>query len=78
MKYATRRWMEEASNQGLDFKVCTWVHDEWQTEVRGSLEDAERLAKIQRDSIQWAGLELGIMCPLAGESSIGKSWKDTH
>jgi len=78
MKYATRRWMEEASNQGLDFKVCTWVHDEWQTEIRGSLEDAERLAKIQRDAIEWAGLHLGIMCPLAGESSIGKSWKDTH
>ena len=78
MKYATRRWMEEASNQGLDFKVCTWVHDEWQTEIRGSLEDAERLAKIQREAIEWAGLHLGIMCPLAGESSIGKSWKDTH
>ena len=78
MKYATRRWMEEASNQGLQFKVCTWVHDEWQTEIRGSLEDAERLAKIQRDAIEWAGLHLGIMCPLAGESSIGKSWKDTH
>ena len=78
MKYATRRWMEEASNQGLDFKVCTWVHDEWQTEIRGSLEDAESLAKIQREAIEWAGLHLGIMCPLAGESSIGKSWKDTH
>lgn len=78
MKYATRRWMEEASKQGLDFKVCTWVHDEWQTEIRGSLEDAERLAEIQREAIEWAGLHLGIMCPLAGESSIGKSWKDTH
>lgn len=78
MKYATKRWMEEASKQGLDFKVCTWVHDEWQTEIRGSIEDAERLAKIQRKAIEWAGLHLGIMCPLAGESSIGKSWKDTH
>lgn len=78
MKYATKRWMEEAGNQGLDFKVCTWVHDEWQTEIRGSIEDAERLAKIQREAIEWAGTHLGIMCPLAGESSIGKSWKDTH
>jgi len=78
MKYATRRWMSEAKASGLDFKICTWVHDEWQTEIRGSYEDAERLAKIQCDAITWAGLELGIMCPLEGESSIGKSWKDTH
>ena len=78
MKYATRRWREQAKQEGLDFKICTWVHDEWQTEVRGSYQDAERLAQIQRDAIQWAGLHLGIMCPLEGESSIGKSWKDTH
>ena len=78
MKYATRRWREQAKQEGLDFKICTWVHDEWQTEVRGSYEDAERLAQIQCDAIQWAGLHLGIMCPLEGESSIGKSWKDTH
>lgn len=78
MKYATRRWREQAKQEGLDFKICTWVHDEWQTEVRGSYQDAERLAQIQCDAIQWAGLHLGIMCPLEGESSIGKSWKDTH
>lgn len=78
MKYATRRWREQAKQEGLDFKICTWVHDEWQTEVRGSYEDAERLAEIQCEAIKWAGLHLGIMCPLEGESSIGKSWKDTH
>jgi len=78
MKYATLRWKEEATKEGLDFKICTWVHDEWQTEIRGSYEDAERLAKIQCDAIKWAGLHLGILCPLEGESAIGNSWKDTH
>jgi DNA polymerase-1 len=78
MKYATLRWREEAKREGLDFKICTWVHDEWQTEIRGSYEDAERLAEIQCEAIKWAGLHLGIMCPLEGESSIGKSWKETH
>lgn len=78
MKYATLRWREKARQEGLDFKICTWVHDEWQTEIRGSYQDAERLAEIQCEAIKWAGLHLGIMCPLEGESAIGKSWKDTH
>jgi DNA polymerase-1 len=78
MKYATRRWREIADREKIDYKICTWVHDEWQTQVRGGLDVAERLGEIQRDAIKWAGLHLGIMCPLEGESSIGKSWKDTH
>ena len=78
MKYATRRWREIADREKIDYKICTWVHDEWQTQVRGALDVAERLGEIQRDAIKWAGLHLGIMCPLEGESSIGKSWKDTH
>jgi DNA polymerase-1 len=78
MKWATRKWIEDATKEKIKFKLVTWPHDEWQTEVEGSLDAAERLGEIQRNSIEWTGLELNIMCPLAGSTDIGKSWLDTH
>ena len=70
--------IEDATKEKIKFKLVTWPHDEWQTEVAGSLDAAERLGEIQRNSIEWTGLELNIMCPLAGSTDIGKSWLDTH
>ena len=78
MKWATRKWIEDATKEKIKFKLVTWPNDEWQTEVEGSLDAAERLGEIQRNSIEWTGLELNIMCPLAGSTDIGKSWLDTH
>ena len=78
MKHATRKWINMARKEGIQFKLVTWPHDEWQTEVIGSKDAAERLGAIQRRSIESVGLELGMMCPLAGSTDIGKSWLDTH
>ena len=78
MKWATRQWINDANAEGIKFKLVTWPHDEWQTEVYGGMDVAERLGEIQRKSIETVGVELGIMCPLAGSTDIGTSWLDTH
>ena len=78
MKWATRQWIKDATAEGIKFKLVTWPHDEWQTEVYGGYDVAERLGYLQRKSIETVGLELGLMCPLAGSTDIGKSWLDTH
>lgn len=78
MKHAALRWTREADALGFNYKLCTWPHDEWQTAIKGTREEAEYLGHIQREAIEWAGKELGLMCPLAGSTDIGKSWLDTH
>jgi DNA polymerase I-like protein with 3'-5' exonuclease and polymerase domains len=78
MKHAMVKWHKEADKLGLQYRLANFVHDEWQSICYGSKEDAERLARLQREAIEWAGRELGVRCPLAGASTIGKTWLDTH
>jgi DNA polymerase-1 len=78
MKHAALEWNRKAKLEGLKFKLVTWPHDEWQTEVEGTKEDAELLGSIQRQSIVDTGKKLSILCPLAGSTDIGKNWFDTH
>ena len=78
MKHACLKWIADAEREKINFKLVTWPHDEWQTEVVGSRDAAERLGEIQRKAIEWAGTDLGLMCPLAGSTDIGKNWFDTH
>lgn len=85
MKHAARIWIEEARERMIPFKLCTWPHDEWQTEVglpsypmSLNMEMAEELGSIQRQSIVTAGERLGMFCPLAGSTDIGYNWKETH
>lgn len=78
MKHACLKWIADAEKERIQFKLVTWPHDEWQTEVIGSRDAAERLGEIQRNAIEYVGKELGLMCPLAGSTDIGKNWLDTH
>lgn len=78
MKHAALQWVKQAKAQGFDFKLCTWPHDEWQTEVKGDINVAEKLGEIQRQSIVDTGVKFGMMCPLAGSTDIGANWYDTH
>jgi DNA polymerase-1 len=78
MKYAALRWTSEANRLGFNYRLCTWPHDEWQTAIKGTQEEAEHLGLIQRQAIEWAGTELGLLCPLAGSTDIGRNWLDTH
>lgn len=78
MKHAAIRWTRQAAYEGIKFKLVTWPHDEWQTEVNGCHSDAERLGIIQRNAIVDTGIDLNIMCPLAGSTNIGTNWYETH
>jgi len=78
MKHAAIDWVRKAKAKQFDFKLVTWPHDEWQTEVKGSKEEAEELGGIQRQSIVDTGVKFAMMCPLAGSTDVGKNWRDTH
>jgi DNA polymerase I len=78
MKHAALLWVQRAKEEGIDFKLCTWPHDEWQTEVSGGAEVADRLGAIQRQSIVDVGVKFNMMCPLAGSTDVGLNWYDTH
>lgn len=78
MKHAAIAWVNSAKAAGIKFKLVTWPHDEWQTEVYGDRDVAERLGQIQRQSIVDTGVKLSIMCPLAGSTDIGRDWFETH
>jgi DNA polymerase-1 len=69
-------WHRQAKAEGISFKQCVWVHDEWQTEV--DEHQAQRLGEIQVQSIIDAGKFFKLNCPMDGEAKIGKSWLETH
>lgn len=78
MKHANILWRTRAKTEGIPFKQVNFVHDEWQTEVYGTKEQAERLGEIQRQSLEDIGRKLSVFCPLAGNTKIGKTWLQTH
>ena len=78
MKHANVLWRKELRKTGIQFKQVDFVHDEWQTEVIGTKEEAEEVGRIQRWAIKQTGEDLGLFCPLAGSSDIGRSWAETH
>lgn len=78
MKHANILWRTKAKAEGIPFKQVNMVHDEWQVEVYGTMEQAERLGEIQRWSLEETGRGLGVFCPLAGNTKVGKTWLETH
>lgn len=78
MKHANIGWRDELDRQGIEYKQVNFVHDEWQTEVRGASTLAERVGQAQVDSIRRVGETFGLRCPLDGKYKIGKTWLDTH
>ena len=78
MKTANLRWRRELKGLMIPFMQINDVHDEWVTEHTGELEEAEEIGKVQCEAIEWAGEELGLYCPLAGETKIGRNWAEVH
>lgn len=92
MKHANILWRKELDNvqrlriRSSDqhghslylYKQCNFVHDEWQTKVFGSEEDARMVGQCQRDSLTRIGESFGLNIRMDGESKIGKTWHDTH
>lgn len=78
MKLANILWTEQADKEKIRYKQVNFVHDEWQTQVYDSMDAAERMGVIQRESLVTAGEMVGCYCPLAGSTNIGFNWLETH
>jgi DNA polymerase-1 len=76
MKRATILWTERLRDERIPFRLCTWPHDEWQTAT--PTEHGEYVGEVQRWAIEQTGRDLGLFCPLAGSTSIGRNWNETH
>lgn len=76
MKYAMIRLNEEVQRLGLRAWKVLDMHDEGQWECVP--EDVPKLRAIMDDCVRWAGVHLGMNCPLASDSIMGRSWYDTH
>lgn len=61
---------------GKDWGFLTWMHDEFQCEVREDI--AEEFAELANSCIVDAGVYYKIDCPHQGESDIGCNWYETH
>ena len=77
MKHANIMWRCWLDEEDIRYKQVDFVHDEWQTEAY-TWEEAKAIGRIQCDAIVVAGRELGLKCPLAGQSNIGLTWRHTH
>ena len=78
MKHTLLRWTAEARKVGINFKLVGFIHDEYQTEVIGTKEEAEALGKLQADCMLEVGQELGFKIPTPGSFDVGNNWLDTH
>lgn len=52
------------------------IHDEVQFSCQA--EHAEELGRTFCNALRKAGQILNFNCPIDGEFSVGKTWKDTH
>jgi DNA polymerase I-like protein with 3'-5' exonuclease and polymerase domains len=78
MKHSLLKWHKQARKEGINFKMVGFIHDEYQVEVVGTREEAERLGQIQAKSMLETGEELGFKIPTPGSYDIGKNWAETH
>ncbi len=76
MKLAMCLWNTWATKAKLDYKQCSFVHDEFNCEVHKR--DAVKLGELQVKSIIRAGELLNLNIALDGESQIGQSWAEVH
>lgn len=78
MKHAILKGLKEIKASGINAKIVGFIHDETQTEVNGTKEEADEVGRIQKQAIADVGLDLGFKCPLLGSADIGRTWNDTH
>lgn len=78
MAHSRLMWTKELKGDMINFHPVGFIHDENQTEVIGTREEAEHVKEVQINAIVKTGVELGFLCPLAGSGSVGKDWSQTH
>lgn len=76
MKQALVLLDEALRKKKIWYGFCVNVHDEWQIETKEK--DGELVGQLAVQSIQEAGVLLGLRCPVSGEFNTGKTWRDTH
>jgi DNA polymerase I-like protein with 3'-5' exonuclease and polymerase domains len=76
MKQALVNFVSYLEQLNIEYKLVANVHDEIQCEVREA--DAELVGKLGVKSIEQAGKDFKLRCPLTGEYKVGLSWKETH
>ena len=69
---------ENETDIHINFKMCAFVHDEYQVEVIGTEEEAKHLGELIATTMSETGEQLGFRIPTPGSYDIGKSWYDTH
>lgn len=77
MKHWIIEWRSRAKAAGIKFRQVNFVHDEVQVEVF-SLEDAEKLLDIQKESMLKINDDLKLFCPMAVDGRVGKTWLESH
>ena len=78
MKGACRQWQEEFRREKVPFRMVTWPHDEWQTEIPDDPDTVAWAQEVQIRAIRDQSTTLNMNCPLDGSSSSGMTWKETH
>lgn len=78
MKHANIKWRKDLEKSQIWFRQVNLIHDEFQTETRGSKEEAQAVGRVQEASIEWAGNTLNCRCPLSGKATVGKNWYENH
>jgi DNA polymerase I len=76
MKQAKRNYHEELAQNKIDFKQCSFTHDEFQVETDPVHADIVGQAMVK--GIIKAGEQFKTNCPLDGEYKVGKTWATTH
>lgn len=84
MKAATLKWHDKLKS--MDAKLVNLVHDEFIVECPNSMDVALKIAEMLASSIEEAGKDLKLRCPLSGsfwkedrgDYTIGTSWLVTH
>lgn len=76
MKYACCLLNEAIKEEGLDAPQIIHMHDEAQHDVHPK--DVLRVRQLMDICVKKAGELLGMNIPLASDSMVGLSWRDTH
>ena len=78
MKHTLINFHNKARKEGINFKMVTFVHDEFQIEVKGTRQEAEHLGKIVATAMAETGKYLGFKIPTPGSYDVGRNWYETH
>jgi DNA polymerase-1 len=78
MKHTMLNFHKAARAELINFKLVTFVHDEYQVEVIGTKEEAAHLGGLIADTMLKTGEDLGFLIPTPGQFKVGKDWYETH